>query len=184
MAYSPLVGYKDRKNGEGATDCCQWERVECSNTMSRVIALDLSDTYGGEYWYLNASLFTPFQQLESLDLTDNKIASCVENEGIERLSRLNNLKMLNLSGNSFNNSILSSLTHLSSLRSLNLFWNRLEGSIDVKELDSLRDLEELDIGGNKIDKFVVSKGTTNTIKNANLYKLAGFFAIWFIILQV
>ncbi|KAH9753890.1 Receptor-like protein 13 [Citrus sinensis] len=76
--------------------------------------------------------------------------------GIERLSRLNNLKMLNLSGNSFNNSILSSLTHLSSLRSLNLFWNRLEGSIDVK--DSLRDLEELDIGGNKIDKFVVSKG--------------------------
>ncbi|XP_052298222.1 receptor-like protein 56 [Citrus sinensis] len=124
--------------------------------MSRVIALDLSDTYGGEYWYLNASLFTPFQQLESLDLTDNKIASCVENEGIERLSRLNNLKMLNLSGNSFNNSILSSLTHLSPLRSLNLFWNRLEGSIDVK--DSLRDLEELDIGGNKIDKFVVSKG--------------------------
>ncbi|KAH9687681.1 Receptor-like protein 1 [Citrus sinensis] len=66
--------------------------------------------------------------------------------------------MLNLSGNSFNNSILSSLTHLSPLRSLNLFWNRLEGSIDVKELDSLRDLEELDIGGNKIDKFVVSKG--------------------------
>ncbi|XP_052298228.1 receptor-like protein 9a isoform X3 [Citrus sinensis] len=66
--------------------------------------------------------------------------------------------MLNLSGNSFNNSILSSLTHLSSLRSLNVFWNRLEGSIDVKELDSLRDLEELDIGGNKIDKFVVSKG--------------------------
>ncbi|KAH9753708.1 Receptor-like protein 13 [Citrus sinensis] len=77
---------------------------------------------------------------------------------IERLSRLNNLKMLNLSDNSFNNSILSSLTHLSSLRSLNLFWNRLEGSIDVKEFDSLRDLEELDIGENKIDKFVVSKG--------------------------
>ena len=70
----------DWGDGEGATDCCQWERVECSNTMSRVIALDLSDTYGGEYWYLNASLFTPFQQLESLDLTDNKIAGCVENE--------------------------------------------------------------------------------------------------------
>ena len=65
----------------GATDCCQWDRVECSNTTSRVIALDLSDTYEGEYWYLNASLFTPFQQLESLDLTDNKIAGCVENEG-------------------------------------------------------------------------------------------------------
>ncbi|XP_052298178.1 receptor-like protein 13 isoform X9 [Citrus sinensis] len=148
----------DWADDEGATDCCQWERVECSNTTGQVIALNLSDTHGGEHsWYLNASLFTPFQQLESLDLTDNNIAGCVENEGIERLSRLNNLKMLNLSYNSFNNSILSSLTHLSSLRSLNLFWNRLEGSIDVKEFDSLRDLEELDIGGNKIDKFVVSK---------------------------
>ncbi|ESR46077.1 hypothetical protein CICLE_v10004096mg [Citrus x clementina] len=72
--------------------------------------------------------------------------------------------MLNLSENSFNNTILSSLTHLSSLRSLNLYGNSLEGSIDVEEFDSLRDLEELDIGGNKIDKFVVSKGTTNTIK--------------------
>ncbi|KAH9753783.1 Receptor-like protein 13 [Citrus sinensis] len=155
----PLNSLYDWVDGEGATDCCQWERVECSNTTGRVIALDLSYIYSGEYsWYLNASLFTPFQQLESLDLTQNKIAGCVENEGIERLSRLNNLKMLNLSGNSFNNSILSSLTHLSSLRSLNLLWNRLEGSIDVKEFDSLRDLEELDIGGNKIDKFVVSKG--------------------------
>ncbi|KAH9753675.1 Receptor-like protein 1 [Citrus sinensis] len=149
----------DWADDEGAIDCCQWERVECSNTTGRVIALDLFEMYSGEYsWYLNASLFTPFQQLESLDLTYNNIAGCVENEGIERLSRLNNLKMLNLSENSFNNTILSSLTHLSSLRSLNLYGNSLEGSIDVEEFDSLRDLEELDIGGNKIDKFVVSKG--------------------------
>ncbi|GAY60443.1 hypothetical protein CUMW_202030 [Citrus unshiu] len=163
----------DWADDEGATDCCQWERVECSNTTGQVIALNLSDTHGGEHsWYLNASLFTPFQQLESLDLTDNNIAGCVENEGIERLSRLNNLKMLNLSYNSFNNSILSSLTHLSSLRSLNLFWNRLEGSIDVKEFDSLRDLEELDIGGNKIDKFVVSKGYRG-LRKLNYLDLSG-----------
>ncbi|XP_024039509.1 receptor like protein 30 [Citrus clementina] len=149
----------DWADDEGATDCCQWENVECSNTTGRVIALDLSYRYGGEYsWYLNASLFTPFQQLESLDLTRNNIAGCVENEGLERLSRLNNLKMLNLSYNSFNNSILSSLSRLSSLRSLKLSHNKLEGSIDVKEFDSLRDLEELDIGWNEIDKFVVSKG--------------------------
>ena len=79
----PLHNYlHDWIDGEGATDCCQWETVECSNTTSRVIALDLSYRYGGEYsWYLNASLFTPFQQLESLDLTRNNIAGCVENEG-------------------------------------------------------------------------------------------------------
>ena len=69
-------------DGEGATDCCQWERVECSNTTGRVIALDLFGTYRREYsWYLNASLFTPFQQLESLDLHGKNIAGFVENEG-------------------------------------------------------------------------------------------------------
>ena len=66
---------------KGATDCCQWEGVECSNTTGRVIGLYLSETYSGEYWYLNASLFTPFQQLESLDLSWNNIAGCAENEG-------------------------------------------------------------------------------------------------------
>ncbi|XP_052298156.1 receptor-like protein 15 isoform X8 [Citrus sinensis] len=150
----------DWVDDEGATDCCQWVRVECNNTTDRVIALDLSDTRNWDLgeWYLNASLFTPFQQLESLDLSWNKIAGCVENEGLERLSKLNNLKMLDLSENLFDNSILSFVGRLSSLRSLKLSYNRLEGSIDVKELDSLRDLEELDIGWNKIDKFVVSKG--------------------------
>ncbi|GAY65703.1 hypothetical protein CUMW_243160 [Citrus unshiu] len=149
----------DWVDDEGATDCCQWVRVECNNTTDRVIALDLSDTRNWDLgeWYLNASLFTPFQQLESLDLSWNKIAGCVENEGLERLSKLNNLKMLDLSENLFDNSILSFVGRLSSLRSLKLSYNRLEGSIDVKELDSLRDLEELDIGWNKIDKFVVSK---------------------------
>ncbi|KAH9687648.1 Receptor-like protein 56 [Citrus sinensis] len=217
MAYSPLVGYKDRKSGwsegcldherfvllrlkhflndpynflydwgdgEGATDCCQWERVECSNTTSRVIALDLSDTYGGEYWYLNASLFTPFQQLESLDLTVKRPAPqpppgrvylnsiydlfFILLAGIERLSRLNNLKMLNLSGNSFNNSILSSLTHLSSLRSLNVFWNRLEGSIDVKEFNSFNNLELLDMSFNEINNLVVPQGYSGLRKLKSL----------------
>ena len=68
----------------GATDCCLWERVDCSNTTGRVIKLDLAfirNRYLGADGYLNASLFTPFQQLESLDLTDNNMVGCVENEG-------------------------------------------------------------------------------------------------------
>ncbi|KAH9753773.1 Receptor-like protein 13 [Citrus sinensis] len=143
-------------DGEGATDCCQWERVECSNTTGQVIVLDLFETYLGEYsWYLNASLFTPFQQLESLDLYGNKIVGFVENEGLERL---NNLKRLDLSYNLFNNSILSSVAHLSSLTSLDLSGNRLEGSINVKEFDSLSNLEELDMSDNEIDNLEVPQG--------------------------
>ncbi|XP_052298176.1 receptor-like protein 13 isoform X7 [Citrus sinensis] len=170
--YNYLLDWVD---DEGATDCCQWERVSCNNTMGRVVVLDLSQTHRGEYWYLNASLFTPFQQLESLDLRDNDIAGCVENEGLERLSRLSNLKMLNLVGNLFNNSILSSLARLSSLTSLDLSANRLKGSIDIKELDSLRDLEKLNIGRNMIDKFVVSKGPKrlSRLNNLKVFDLSG-----------
>ena len=66
-------------------DCCQWDWVECNNdTTSKVISLDLSYTRDEEMgeWYLNASLFSPFQQLQMLDLWGNHIAGCVENEGL------------------------------------------------------------------------------------------------------
>ena len=68
---------------ENYSDCCQWEGVECNNTTGRVIELDLGFTRNRESaeWYMNASLFTPFQQLESLDLIGNNIADCVKNEG-------------------------------------------------------------------------------------------------------
>ncbi|KAH9753699.1 hypothetical protein KPL71_015169 [Citrus sinensis] len=157
----------NRVDDEGATDCCQWERVECSNTTGRLIALDLFGTYWREYsWYLNASLFTPFQQLESLDLHGNNIAGFVENEGLERLS---NLKRLDLSYNLFNNSILSSVARLSSLALLYLSGNRLEGSIDVKEFDSLSNLEELDMSYNEIDNFEVPQGYRGLRKLKSLH---------------
>ncbi|KAH9687662.1 Receptor-like protein 13 [Citrus sinensis] len=141
--------------------------VECSNTTGRVIALDLSGTYSGEYsWYLNASLFTPFQQLESLALRGNNITGFVENEGLERLS---NLTLLDLSHNLFNNSILSFVARLSSLTSLDLSYNGLEGSINIKEFDSLSNLEELDMSGNEIDNFEAPQGYRGLRKLKSLH---------------
>ncbi|KAH9659760.1 Receptor-like protein 13 [Citrus sinensis] len=160
---------------ENYSDCCQWEGVECNDTTGRVIELDLAVTRKWESaeWYMNASLFTPFQQLESLDIMGNNIASCVKNEGLERLSRLNNLKFLHLDNNYFNNSIFSSLGGLSSLRRLSLVGNRLNGSIDIKGLDSLSNLEMLDMSDNAIDNLVVPKGlerlsTLNNLKFLDL----------------
>ncbi|KDO38200.1 hypothetical protein CISIN_1g0453231mg, partial [Citrus sinensis] len=50
--------------------CCQWACVECNTTTGKVISLDLDGTrkLGDGEGYLNASLFTSFQQLELLDL--------------------------------------------------------------------------------------------------------------------
>ncbi|KAJ0090407.1 hypothetical protein Patl1_14642 [Pistacia atlantica] len=139
------------------SECCRWERVMCDNNTGRVIKLDLWDVRDwnlGE-WYLNASLFSPFQQLKSLDLSFNYIAGCIENEGFERLSRLSNLKELNLGVNNFNNNILSSLDGLSSLKYLYLDINRFKGAINIEGLQSLK---KLDMSFNKIEHFVSPKG--------------------------
>ncbi|KDO41113.1 hypothetical protein CISIN_1g0017192mg, partial [Citrus sinensis] len=172
-----LQNWVDAADDENYSDCCQWERVECNKTTGRVIKLDLGDIKNRKNRkserHLNASLFTPFQQLESLDLSWNNIAGCVENEGVERLSRLNNLKFLLLDSNYFNNSIFSSLGGLSSLRILSLADNRLNGSIDIKGLDSLSNLEELDMSYNAIDNLVVPQGLErlSTLSNLKFLRL-------------
>ena len=70
-------------DGERNSDCCQWKRVECNNSTGRVISLNLQEARswrlrGG---YLNASLFSAFEQLEELDLSGNSIAGFVDNGG-------------------------------------------------------------------------------------------------------
>ncbi|XP_061951425.1 receptor-like protein 9a isoform X2 [Populus nigra] len=110
-------------------------------------------------WYLNVSLFLPFQQLNSLILMDNRIAGWVEKKGGYGLHKLSNLKILALEDNSFNNSILSFVEGLPSLKTLYLDYNRLEGLIDLKE--SLSSLKHLGLGGNNINKLVASRGPSS-----------------------
>ncbi|GLT99604.1 hypothetical protein SLE2022_170330 [Rubroshorea leprosula] len=70
--------------------CCKWERVGCDSTTGHVIKLSLSnirqfdDPYYGlndpRSWNLNLSLFQPFKELRSLNLSFNAI-SRIQNEG-------------------------------------------------------------------------------------------------------
>ncbi|KAA3490650.1 leucine-rich repeat receptor protein kinase MSP1-like [Gossypium australe] len=110
-------------------------------------------------WYLNASLFLPFKELHMLSLSGNLIAGCVHNEGFERLSlELNKLKILDLSYNNFNDSILSSLSELSSLKSLNLAGNLLTGTnpVNEKKGPKLSKLEVLDLSDNMLNNSIFS----------------------------
>lgn len=167
---SPLLSW-----GKNAL-CCSWEGVTCSNstTTRRVVEIDLflaRDSSMGD-WHLNASIFLPFQELNVLDLTGNGIAGCVANEGFERLSRLAKLEVLVLYYNYFNNSILSSLKGLSSLKHLNLGGNQLQGSINMKEFDSLNNLEVLSLSSNNIQEFTTlrdSEGPSRLNKLESLY---------------
>ncbi|KAJ8767976.1 hypothetical protein K2173_020916 [Erythroxylum novogranatense] len=167
-------------------DCCTWYGVICNPLTSRVSELSINNTYDdhftviirgsnvwegyyeGRNWHLNASLFLPFHELTSLDLSNNFIAGCVENGGFETLVTLENLESLRLTSNSFNNSILSSVGVLS-LKNLDLRYNAINGSINMTELNPLNHLEELYLGGNKIIQFESSKVTKGFSNLSALY---------------
>ncbi|KAB5556083.1 hypothetical protein DKX38_006992 [Salix brachista] len=78
-----LIDWVDTSN-ESISNCCEWGRIECDNTTRRVIQLNLWGVRGvslGDL-VLNASLFLPFKELQSLDLGDNAIVGCHENQDL------------------------------------------------------------------------------------------------------
>ena len=63
------------------SDCCRWEGVRCNSTTGRVIELSHNGFYRARaYW--NISLFLPFKELKSLDLSYNYIGGWIENQGM------------------------------------------------------------------------------------------------------
>ncbi|XP_040952145.1 receptor-like protein 15 isoform X5 [Gossypium hirsutum] len=147
---------------ESSSNCCEWERVECNPITRRVTHLFLNYCSNMEIdWYLNASLFLPFEKLQSIFLRGNFITGCVSNQGFERLSsKLDKLENLDLSNNHFNNSILASLSELSSLKSLNLAGNvftRSNPTNGIEMLSKLNNLETLDLSGNRLGNNILSQ---------------------------
>nr|XP_034894868.1 receptor-like protein 15 [Populus alba] len=150
-----------------SSNCCEWSRIECDPTTRRVIQLSLSgerdyNFYGN--WVLNASLFQPFKELQSLHLEANGLVGCMENEGFEVLS--SNLSNLYLGLNRFNNdkSILSCFNgNLSTLKSLDLSLNELTAGsrsfygnlLGLKVLSSrLKKLENLALSDNQYNDSI------------------------------
>ncbi|KAJ9678774.1 hypothetical protein PVL29_020848 [Vitis rotundifolia] len=148
------------------SDCCYWERVVCNSTTGTVTQLSLNNVRQIEFyhrfyglaprektWFLNVSLFHPFEELVSLDLSENWFADSLEDQGFEKLKDLKKLEMLNIGQNYFNNSIFPSVGALTSLRVLILRENKLEGSYLDKDLANLTNLEVLDLGQSRSMKM-------------------------------
>ncbi|XP_060211564.1 cuscuta receptor 1-like [Lycium barbarum] len=75
-------------------DCCKWEMVGCSELTKHVIKLSLNNTrVNNNGFFLESSLFHPFEELHELRLDGNSI------KGFYGVLRLKKLQMLDLSFN-------------------------------------------------------------------------------------
>ncbi|XP_038699720.1 receptor-like protein 12 [Tripterygium wilfordii] len=133
---------------------------------------------------VHAHEFNHLINLEKLDMSGNRIESFGSFQGVDRLLPWSNLEVLNLRGNLFNNSVLSSLRGLLQLKSLNLAGNQMAGAFHVRELESLKKLEELDISNNAIEKFVGPEDST-TLDKLKILRLGNFlnYGKSFVVLQ-
>ncbi|KAI7728648.1 hypothetical protein M8C21_007268 [Ambrosia artemisiifolia] len=110
-------------------DCCDWERIKCDTATGYITGLSLSNMFLREYdrhlsddmrWPLNFSPFLRFKELRSLDLSWNYIEHTIVSTGLDRLSSLYKLEILNLSTNNIETNIFPLLGPLTSLTTLDL----------------------------------------------------------------
>ncbi|PQP95636.1 LRR receptor-like serine/threonine-protein kinase GSO2 [Prunus yedoensis var. nudiflora] len=158
-----LIDFKDgledpenRLSSWRGRNCCQWWGIQCSNTTSAVIAVDLhnlhplipyddsSSRYG--FWNLSGEIRPSLKMLESLkhlDLSFNTF------NGISIpafFGSLKNLQYLNLSNAGFSGRVSPNLGNLSSLQYLDVSSNFL--SVDNLEwMTGMRSMEYLNMNG-------------------------------------
>ncbi|KAH9715362.1 Receptor-like protein 14 [Citrus sinensis] len=171
---SILPSWVDHDDGLPSDCCDNWEGVKCNATTRRVMDLSLGLTrihypfnqYDGAVPLLNLSLFRPFDELQSFDVSFNDFKGFYENKAYYGFGILKQLKVLNLRYNYFNDSILPYLNKLTSLTTLYLRQNSIEGSNLKEGLTNLRNLKKLDLINNRI-----TSGSITRLGLANLTKL-------------
>ncbi|KAK3439545.1 hypothetical protein EUGRSUZ_C04412 [Eucalyptus grandis] len=149
-------------------NCCSWEGVECNPTTGRVTQLRLSysryNRFGSNTWYLNASLLLPFEELKSLDLSDNYLGGWIAPE--VNHARLSQLEVLDLSSNFLDHYIISVLGTIPSIRHLFLQDSNLSGTLHVN--GGFSNLMELDISYNAVDVVAIVEGIVSVFTLSKL----------------
>ena len=105
-----------------------------------------------------------FFGLEVLDLRGNTFSTLPL--GIRKLRQL---KVLNLSNNSFEKSVLDAIADLNGLRELYLAKNKLKGALP-KSISHLKDLQTLDVSNNKIDSLPSALSECVNLQKLNVSK--------------
>nr|GMD07358.1 probable LRR receptor-like serine/threonine-protein kinase At1g34110 [Ipomoea batatas] len=158
-AFNGTTALSSWGDNEEEKDCCKWEMVKCDQSNHHVIQLSLGDIRqsSSDDFFLNASLFLPFRELQNLSLDSNGI------RGFHGVLNLSKLQVLDLSFNWFDE--IPSLGLLRSLRILNMKLNRINTWSHFEELTTLKHLELLNFGYNRLSgKIPGSLGSLTPLK--------------------
>ncbi|GKA97561.1 leucine-rich repeat-containing protein [Tanacetum coccineum] len=149
---SLIVHFFELDSWNSTSNCCSWERVNCSTTGS-VTELQLSDVATPpppdfEQVPISSDILTPLFHIRSLELLDmsiNYFEGEIPGDGFGNLTKLLHLDMWR---NNFNGSIPNQLFQLTNLRYLDMGYNNLEGRLGP-ELGRLTNLTLLDLSSNQ-----------------------------------
>ncbi|KAF3524767.1 hypothetical protein F2Q69_00051564 [Brassica cretica] len=135
------------------SQCCWWEGVKCSRTSGRVTKIAFGDLFLKESSFFNLSLLHPFEEVQSLDLSECAFSALFDDiQGYKSLSRLRKLEILDLSPimnsttASFPFLTLLQLRNLTKLELLDLSGNGYNSSMPV--FCGMKNLQELYLSGN------------------------------------
>ncbi|XP_062145961.1 receptor-like protein 56 [Alnus glutinosa] len=157
---SSLAGWDGR-------NCCKGYRIECGGIAGGVSGIYLE---GHDYdssrstWYPNVTLFTLFDELEILVLSNMQIGGSLE--AFCELKRLKYLRSLDLTGNRLEGVIPSCLGMIGNLEVLYLSNNRLYGNLPPSIFSNQSKIEYFDVSANQLDGVL----SFSTFANASSLK--------------
>ncbi|XP_062147176.1 receptor-like protein 56 [Alnus glutinosa] len=142
---SSLAGWDGR-------DCCEAsEIIDCNGIAGGVTIISLRGEYTSSRstWYPNVTLFTLFDELEELTLSNMQIGGGLQ--AFCELKRLNHLSYLDLQNNRLEGVIPSCLGMIGNLQNLILSNNRLYGNLPPSIFSKQSKIQMFDVSANQLD---------------------------------
>ncbi|CAI9291451.1 unnamed protein product [Lactuca saligna] len=172
--FQTFNSWKTTSNASDARfDCCSWHGVECSNNhvYGHVVSLDLSESFLCGHINSTNTLFS-LVHLQSLNLAMNYFD---ESQIPHEITRLKQLKSLNLSHSGFSGQIPNEIAKLTHLSSLDLSGNPLKlHNPSLKNLlQNLTALEEIHLSGvdisSSVPHFLSNFSSLSSIRLSNCW---------------
>ncbi|XVF65152.1 hypothetical protein PTKIN_Ptkin09bG0223700 [Pterospermum kingtungense] len=134
--------------------------------LTNLEVLDLSDNLLRNNTF---AFISGLSSLKSLNMAENQLNGSIDITDTGGQLNLINLEELDLSENKVNDNIFAFLKAFPSLKFLQISSNELNGSIYMKDLGALNNLEELDMSYNYMNEFVANKEYRSLRKLKRLY---------------